>query len=435
MGTTSSVNANNQQPPPQEKRERKTSFTEVLHSKPSHYIKESKVQLLIFMSILYLVINYLDFFQDPNSTIISNLRMAILAANLVVIYLGVLFLPEPSIKRPFSLFWKISQASAFAYSLNILMWLCFNRENLQIILGQIYDQKLGKPLAERSYAEDCRFFTPEHPTSYFANITGSFDMFVAAHFLGWTFKVWIFRNSTMAWVMSIAFEIMEWTMEVWLPNFKECWWDHFLFDMFGCNLLGMLIGQYTIKAFKMRKLHWFMERTEKFENMRWHQRILYVFTSRDEYIKNDKWHWLSELWTFNAVLWFWFINLYLDLSYFYNKAMIDIPPPHWLCFIRIWMLGFFSIIAASDYHDYIVVRKCNSMTLPVFLLHVIMILEGLLFLKNLRKDLFANPLHYHIKLFWIGFFVWLAFMQVFLFLDKAKKQKKYGDSSIVKKQE
>ena len=60
--------------------------------------------------------------------------------------------------------------------------------------------------------------------------------------MGWTFKIWIFRNSTMAWIMSIAFEIMEWTMEVWLPNFKECWWDHWLLDLFGCNLIGMLIG-------------------------------------------------------------------------------------------------------------------------------------------------------------------------------------------------
>lgn len=397
-----------------------------ISSRPMHYISSSKIQLCCFLVAMYVLINYLDLFKDPESTMISNIRMAIFGLNLMVLYLGVVFLPAPSKKRGFEFFWKLAQSAAFVYCINIAVWLFFDKENLQFILGRIYDSSLGKPLSEHSYAEDCRIFTPENPISKFYNITSSMDMFVLAHFMGWTFKIWIFRNSTMAWVMSIAFEIMEWTMEVWLANFKECWWDHFIFDMFGCNLLGMIIGQWTVKRFGMRKLYWFMERTEKYEAMPWHKKIIYAFTSRDEYIKADKWHWLSELWTFNAVTWFWFMNLYLDLSYFYNKAMLEIPPPHWLCAIRIWMLGFFSILASNDYYDYVVTRKCNSMTLPVFLIHVMMILEGLLFLKNIKSDLFDNSLHYHIKIFWVGFFVWLASMQVFLILDKIKKNKKYG---------
>lgn len=397
----------------------------VLLTKPQHYIRNSRVKLLIFLVVGFIAINYMDLFKHPTDSLISNIRMAILAANLAVIFLCVEFLPEPSKRRGWPLFWRIVQAAAFAYALNILLWLCFSRENLQFILGKIYDQKLGKPLGEKSYAEDCRLYTPENPKGAFYNLTSSIDIFVIAHFLGWTFKVWIFRNSVMAWTMSIAFEIMEWTMEVWLPNFKECWWDHFLLDMFGCNLLGMIIGQFSIKIFKMRKLHWFMERTEEFEALPWYRKVVYAFTSRDEYVRQEKWHWLAEPWTFNAVVWFWLMNLYLDLSYFYNKAMIDIPPPHWLCAVRIWVLAFFSIMASNDYYDYVVARKCNSMTLPVFLLHVIMILEGLLFLKNIKPGLFDNPLHYHIKLFWIGFFIVLALAEMILLVDKLRKHRKY----------
>lgn len=33
-----------------------------------------------------------------------------------------------------------------------------------------YDPALGKPLPEVSYAEDCRFYTPENPHNKFANI-------------------------------------------------------------------------------------------------------------------------------------------------------------------------------------------------------------------------------------------------------------------------
>ena len=119
------------------------------------------------------------------------------------------------------------------------------------------------------------------------------------------------------------------------------------------------------------------------------------------------------------------MNLYLDLSYFYNKAMLEIPPPHWLCSVRIWILAFFAILASNDYYDYVVTRQCMSMTLPIFLIHVIMILEGLLFLKNIRADLFSSPLHYHIKMFWIGFFVLMATAQVWLLYDKVRRDKKY----------
>ena len=80
-----------------------------------------------------------------------------------------------------------------------------------------------------------------------------------------------------------------------------------------------------------------------------------------------------------------FMNLYMDLSYFYNKAMIDMPPPHWLLGVRMWILGFFSIIAANDYYDYISERRLNSMTLPVFLIFFIIGTEWMLFYKNMQR--------------------------------------------------
>ena len=304
-----------------------------------------------------------------------------------MLYFGILFLPETSKTRPFQgFFWKVVQALAFTYALNVFFWCFFSKENLQFVLGNIYDSSLGKPLPEKDYAADCRVFTPENPTSYMYNITSNIDMFVLAHFLGWTFKVWIFRNSTLAWIMSIAFEIMEFTMEVWLPNFKECWWDHLLLDVFGCNLVGMLIGFYTMKKFRMRKIHWFLAPSAESEGLSLWGKFKHAFTSRDEYIKNDKWHWLSELWTFNGVMCFMFTNLALDLSYFFVKSQIAVPPPHWLFGIRIWILGFFCILAANDYYDYISERRLNSMTLPVFLIFFIVGTEWMLFYKNMQRS-------------------------------------------------
>lgn len=47
------------------------------------------------------------------------------------------------------------------------------------------DPALGDKLPERSYAADCRIYTPENPTSSFINIIESLDIFILAHFFGW----------------------------------------------------------------------------------------------------------------------------------------------------------------------------------------------------------------------------------------------------------
>lgn len=52
-----------------------------------------------------------------------------------------------------------------------------------------YDPELGKPLPERTYADDCRIYTPEHPDGAFANVADKMDIFVPAHLLGWYIKV------------------------------------------------------------------------------------------------------------------------------------------------------------------------------------------------------------------------------------------------------
>lgn len=307
--------------------------------------------------------------------------------NLVLVYLGVILLPETSKARPFGLFWRVIQSLAFTYTLNLFALLFFSKENLQLVLHNIFDENLGKPLIQKDYASDCRLITPEHPTSWMGNLTDHIDIFVLSHFLGWAFKAVIFRNTTMTWIMSIGFEVMEMTFEVFLPNFKECWWDHLILDVFGCNLIGMLIGFYLIKKFKMKKLHWFMEPSDRVAGMTFWQKLKYPFTSRAEYIKNDKWHWLSDMWSFNGIIMFCFTNYAIDLSYFFFKSQVHIPPPHWLFAIRIWLLAFFCILSVHDYYEYIVERRANAMSLPVFLTYFIIFLEWMIFYKHMERKI------------------------------------------------
>ena len=122
---------------------------------------------------------------------------------------------------------------------------------------KVFDSSLGIQLPERSYGEDCRVFTPEDPHSSMANISGAiFDVHTVAHFLGWWGKMLIMRDMYVVWACSIGFELCEITFRHWLPNFYECWWDHIFLDLFGCNLIGIILGYYTLKYFSASKIIW-----------------------------------------------------------------------------------------------------------------------------------------------------------------------------------
>lgn len=92
---------------------------------------------------------------------------------------------------------------------------------------KFFDPKLGEPLPEKSYASDCRVFTPEHPTNFMYNVwDATIDVHFIAHLFGWWFKMMIIRDVKVCWICSIVFELLEITFRHWLPNFWECWWDH-----------------------------------------------------------------------------------------------------------------------------------------------------------------------------------------------------------------
>lgn len=114
-----------------------------------------------------------------------------------------------------------------------------------------------------SYAEDCSIFTPDNPSSKFANVYNAvFDVHFFAHFAGWFGKMLIMRDWWVAWICSAGFEFLELTFRYWLPNFYECWWDSLLLDLFGCNLLGILIGAWFLKKFGVSRISWVREKSK-----------------------------------------------------------------------------------------------------------------------------------------------------------------------------
>ena len=69
------------------------------------------------------------------------------------------------------------------------------------------------------------------------------DIFVVAHVLGWVGKALIFRDVWVSLALSAAFELCEFSLAFLLPNFSECWWDHWVLDFAVCNMAGIFAGQ------------------------------------------------------------------------------------------------------------------------------------------------------------------------------------------------
>lgn len=51
-------------------------------------------------------------------------------------------------------------------------------------------------------------------------------------------------------------ELLELSLQHIFPNFRECWWDHFIADIFGANLLGCLTGYLITHVTEIQPLTW-----------------------------------------------------------------------------------------------------------------------------------------------------------------------------------
>lgn len=110
------------------------------------------------------------------------------------------------------------------------------------------DPSLGVPLPERSYADDCRL--------RWSSISKQLDIFIAAHIFGWYAKTLVLRDHWLCWIISVMFEVMEYSLQHQLPNFAECWWDHWILDVFTCNWLGIWAGMKTCEYLSLKTYNW-----------------------------------------------------------------------------------------------------------------------------------------------------------------------------------
>lgn len=179
-----------------------------------------------------------------------------LVASLTLLAFASTQFPDSIIKRPHPVFWRVIMGLLLGYSIFMTFVFLLPIPEARKVF-KIFHPSFGVDLPERSYADDCRVFTPENPVSNYFNIYDAvFDVHFIAHLGGWWFKMMIIRDTKIAWIISISFELIEISFRHWLKNFWECWWDHLFLDLFGCNMFGIILGAWTIKYAGVSRINW-----------------------------------------------------------------------------------------------------------------------------------------------------------------------------------
>jgi len=388
---------------------------------PSFFYKPHMVALLVFLCglITYAAFFYTQVFSD--TSFITNARVGLLVAFGALIYYGALYFPSSLMQRPHYSFWRMILGISICYCCTIIFILFQTKEDLNFFFKTFFDQKLGKPLPEKSYAEDCRLYTPDHPTSSFANLGDSFDMFIAAHFFGWFFKMLMVRDWKFTMFLSVFFEFLEITFKHWLPNFQECWWDSLILDVLLCNALGIYAGHLFIKRFQMKSFKWTknMEVNKKsiFGNF-------YDFVRSTPIDKRD-WHVFSDSKRFISVIYYMALMYAVDLSNFFNKYVLWLPASHYLLSIRIFLWGFLSLACTREYYEYI----SNNMFMRVgpflFVGHMILFVEFSILVKfSWGTDYFSEPFPRYVVWSWAIICLVLVTITLVLFYRDVKNKLK-----------
>jgi len=112
----------------------------------------------------------------------------------------------------------------------------------------LLDPKLGRPLPEKDYGNRCNDLTQVYDSFY--------DFFVFVHFSGFMLMAGCMRNFAVPFIIGVFDEFLELSLQHIFPNFRECWWDHVLADVFGANLLGCLVGYLITHVTEIQPFTW-----------------------------------------------------------------------------------------------------------------------------------------------------------------------------------
>ncbi|KAF5348591.1 hypothetical protein D9756_009617 [Leucocoprinus leucothites] len=194
-----------------------------------------------------ILLTYVAMTQDVLEEGRDKRRVGVYAAIAAFLMFSMIQFRDGPFIRPHPAFWRIVLGVNLLYELALVFLLFQDLQTARQMMTYV-DPSLGVPLPEKSYAEDCSLTAK--------NVWNALDIFCIAHALGWFGKAMILRDYWFCWILSIAFELAEYSLQHQLPNFAECWWDHWVLDVLVCNWLGAYLGMKVCQYFEVKPYSW-----------------------------------------------------------------------------------------------------------------------------------------------------------------------------------
>ncbi|ORX84416.1 PSS-domain-containing protein [Anaeromyces robustus] len=337
--------------------------------------------------------------KDPS----TNAKYGFLVVVFVFVLIGIQQFRDGPFIRPHPAFWRLVLSLSIIYLLILVFILFQDKNDVRKLLGKI-DNTLGIELPEKSYGDNCDLT--------FQNVKDQvYDIFVLAHFLGWFGRALILRDYWFCWVLSVLFEFCEYSLQHLLPNFNECWWDHWILDVLTCNWFGIWLGMKTCKYFEMKQYSWrgFNEiETTKGKIKRAAQQ----FTPH---------HWTKFEWgvtksfkNFLAVLLMLVLAIQLDLNGFFLKYLLWIPSEHMYVTLRLILLAGASASGTSEAYRYLMDKTCKKLGTQAWVTIAILSLETIICFKYSKGE-FHEPTPKKVKIFWLTIIIGLVLFALYQF--------------------
>jgi phosphatidylserine synthase 2 len=368
-------------------------------SNDSNFLLRPHTITLLVAMLGYLL--YIALARTVNDTdVYANTKYGLLAVFAVFQVIGMLMVSDGPFERPHPIVWRCVLIAGIFYLL-VLVFFLFQSIDMTRYLVSLFDPALGVPLKEINYAIDCRL------TNWESVSEKLFDFFTFAHATGWFVKTLILRDPWICWIISIMFEVMEYSLMFQLPNFEECWWDHWLLDVLICNAAGIYFGMRACHYFHMKTYDW---RAADFPSLLGKVRRAVLPASWTCF------HWAATATFKNYLVTVSVVSLFLvaELNAFYLKHLLWIPPNHLLNWIRITLIGLLGFMGTREVYEYFSNPRCTRLGSAAWLCIAVILTEVILILKFAIPVLPFVPPSTVIQ-FWSAFALLLITYPLYLF--------------------
>lgn len=376
--------------------------------------------LAVFSCVLF----YVAVLEPSRDDVQFNTKRGIFAGIMAFLCVSVTQTPDGPFRRPHPALWRLVLCLSIVYEL-FLIFLLFQTADQARLLLTHFDDTLGKPLPEKDYGGNCFLYDTAVPDNPFHNIWDKIDCFVPCHFFGWWLKTLILRDYWLCTVLSIMFELLEYTLEHQLPNFSECWWDHWIMDALVCNGLGIWCGMLTVKYLSIKHYHW---------HGLW---SIHSYTGKLRRLaaQFSPYMWMDFDWrpTLNFKRWIMMLNTIVffsiaELNTFYLKFVLWLPPSHYINLLRLILFLFMGAVAMREQYQYIDDMSAAEPGRQSWIVASIIVSELLIVLK-FGWDTVSQPLPRHVTIFWL---VAIATLIVWTFYEFYVKRHLHRVSRTIK---